>query len=90
MFPRPATFESLSLQYGPRFKWLLLLVVGIGTVAGVLSTSSFNVAITALSRDFAIGQERAQWTMTGFMVAMTLSMLPTPWLLDRLGFRRLF
>jgi EmrB/QacA subfamily drug resistance transporter len=90
ILPRPATFESLSLQHGPRFKWRLLGVVGVGIVAGVLSTSSFNVAITALSRDFGIGQERAQWTMTGFMMAMTLSMLPTPWLLDRLGFRRLF
>ena len=90
LLPRPATFESLALLHGTRFKWRLLLVVGIGIVAGVLSTSSFNVAITALSRDFGIGQERAQWTMTGFMVAMTLSMLPTPWLLDRLGFRRLF
>jgi EmrB/QacA subfamily drug resistance transporter len=62
----------------------------MGIVAGVLSTSSFNVAITALSRVFGIGQELAQWTMTGFMVAMTLSMLPTPWLLDHLGFRKLF
>jgi len=89
-FPSPSTFESLSLLHGHRFKWRLLLVVGVGTVAGVLSTSSFNVAITSLSRDFGIGQELAQWTMTGFMVAMTLSMLPAPWLLDHLGFRRLF
>ena len=28
--------------------------------------------------------------MTGFMAAMTLSMLPAPWLLDRIGFRRVF
>lgn len=90
MLPHPATFDSLSLKHGPRFKWLLLLVVGFGTVGGVLATSSFNVAITALSRDFGLGQDRVQWAMTGFMAAMTLGMLPTPWLLDRLGFRRLF
>src|SRR5690606_1257204 len=34
--------------------------------------------------------DRVQWAMTGFMAAMTLSMLPAAWLLDRVGFRRTF
>lgn len=90
VFPRPATFGALSQRYGARYKWLVLLVVGIGMVAGVLSTSSFNVAIPALSRAFGLGQDQVQWAMTGFMTAMTVSMLPTPWLLARFGFRRVF
>lgn len=86
----PPSFDALTEQYGANYKWMLLIVVGIGTVAGVLSTSSFNVAINALAQDFGLGHERVQWTMTGFMVAMTLAMLPAPWLLDHIGFRRLF
>lgn len=88
--PRAQTFDSLSLRYGEGFKWLVLLVVGLGTIAGVLSTTSFSVAVPALTRHFGLGQDQVQWAITGFMAAMTVAMLPTPWLLDRLGFRRLF
>lgn len=90
LLPRAASFDSLSQRHGERYKWLVLLVVGLGTIAGVLSTTSFAVAIPALMRDFGLGQEQVQWTMTGFMAAMTVGMLPTPWILDRLGFRKLF
>lgn len=84
------TFDELVARYGERYRWILLIIVGMGTVAGVLSTSSFNVAIAILSREFGLGQERIQWAMTGFMAAMTIAMLPAAWLLDRFGFRRIF
>ena len=91
IFPPPAaSFDSLSARYGSRYKWLVLLVVGMGTVAGVLSTSSFNVAVPTLTRYFGLGQNQVQWAMTGFMAAMTVAMLPASWLLDRIGFRRVF
>lgn len=77
-------------RHGERYKWMVLIVVALGTIAGVLATTSFNVAVPALMRDFAIGQEQVQWAITGFMAAMTVGMLPTPWLLQRIGFRRLF
>ena len=87
---RAASFEEMSQRHGPRYRWLVLLVVGLGTVAGVLATTSFTVAVPALMADFGVGQAQVQWTMTGFMAAMTVGMLPTAWLLDRLGLRRLF
>jgi EmrB/QacA subfamily drug resistance transporter len=90
LLPRPRTFDELTLRHGERYKWLVLLVVGLGTIAGVLSTTSFSVAIPALTRHFGLGQDHVQWAITGFMAAMTVAMLPTPWLLDRFGFRRLF
>lgn len=88
--PAAASFETLAERHGARYKWLVLLVVGLGTIAGVLATTSFSVAVPALSRHFGVGQAQVQWTMTGFMAAMTVGMLPTPWILDRIGFRRLF
>ncbi|MBS1190513.1 MAG: conserved hypothetical rane protein [Rhodocyclaceae bacterium] len=83
-------YDDLTARYGPRYKWLALVAVGLGIVAAVLSTTSFNVAIPALTRHFGLGQDRVQWAITGYMGAMTAAMLPTPWLLDRLGFRRCF
>ncbi|MEO8858566.1 MAG: MFS transporter [Burkholderiaceae bacterium] len=87
---RPATVVELRARYGPRYRWLLLLAVMVGSVAGIMSSTIMNVGLPDMSRYFAIGQERAQWVSSGFMVAMTVSMLVTPWLLGRYGYRRTY
>ncbi|RZI69614.1 MAG: MFS transporter, partial [Variovorax sp.] len=77
-------------RYGERYRWLLLLSVMVGTMASIMSSTIVNVAIPDMSHHFALGQERAQWVSSGFMVAMTVSMLTTPWLLGRYGYRRTY
>jgi len=84
------TFEALTRRWGPRYRWLLLLSVMVGTMASIMSSTIVNVAIPGMSSEFALGQERAQWVSSGFMVAMTVSMLTTPWLLARYGYRRVY
>ncbi len=59
-------------------------------MAAIMSSTIINVAIPDMSRSFALGQDRAQWVSSGFMVAMTVSMLTTPWLLARYGYRRTY
>ena len=61
-----------------------------GSVAAIMSSTILNVAIPDMSRHFMLGQERAQWVNSGFMMAQTLAMLTTPWLLSRLGYRRTY
>ena len=87
--PTPPTdsITALRERYGPRYRWLLLLSVMVGTMASIMSSTIVNVAIPDMSHFFTIGQERAQWVSSGFMVAMTVSMLTTPWLLARYGYR---
>ena len=80
----------MQARYGPRYRWLLLLSVMIGTMASIMSSTIVNVAIPDMSQHFTLGQERAQWVTSGFMVAMTVSMLTTPWLLARYGYRRTY
>jgi EmrB/QacA subfamily drug resistance transporter len=84
---RPATLPELQAHYGDRYRWLLLLSVMIGTMASIMSSTIVNVAIPDMSHHFMLGQARAQWVSSGFMVAMTVSMLTTPWLLGRYGYR---
>jgi EmrB/QacA subfamily drug resistance transporter len=84
------SLAGLRARYGPRYRWLLLLSVMIGTMASIMSSTIVNVAIPDMSHHFALGQERAQWVSSGFMVAMTVSMLTTPWLLARYGYRRTY
>lgn len=82
-----ASLNALRERYGSRYRWLLLLSVMIGTMASIMSSTVVNVAIPDMSHHFTLGQERAQWVSSGFMVAMTVSMLTTPWLLARYGYR---
>lgn len=77
----------LQARYGERYRWLLLFSVMVGTMASIMSSTIVNVAIPDMSHYFTLGQARAQWVTSGFMVATTVSMLTTPWLLSRYGYR---
>jgi MFS transporter, DHA2 family, multidrug resistance protein len=89
-FRRTHSYDVLAQHYGERYKWMVLFILGIGTIAGVLCTSSFNVAVPALTHTFHLGQDHVQWAMTAFLAAMTIAMLPAAWLLERFGIRRVF
>lgn len=84
------TFASLQAHYGPRYRWLLLLTVMVGTMASIMSSTIINVAVPDMTRYFAMRQDQLQWVSSGFMLAMTVSMLTTPWLLARYGYRRTY
>ncbi|MEO5738788.1 MAG: MFS transporter, partial [Variovorax sp.] len=90
--PRAASAQLhvLRERYGERYRWLLLLSVMVGTMASIMSSTIVNVAIPDMSQHFSLGQDRAQWVSSSFMVAMTASMLMTPWLLARYGYRRTY
>jgi MFS transporter, DHA2 family, multidrug resistance protein len=88
--PLPTTIEHLRERYGPRFRWLVLLTVMVGAMASIMSSTIVNVAVPDMSRHFQIGQARAQWISAAFMAATTLSLLLTPWLLQRFGLRKTY
>ncbi len=80
----------LRERHGEHYRWLLLLSVMVGTMASIMSSTIVNVAIPDISHHFVLGQARAQWVSSGFMVATTASMLTTPWLLSRYGYRHTY
>ncbi len=59
-------------------------------MASIMSSTIVNVAIPDMSHHFLLGQGRVQWVSSGFMVASTVAMLTTPWLLARYGYRRTY
>jgi len=81
---------ALAERFGPNYRWRVLVTVMIGTVASIMASTIINVAVPDMSRVFGLGQDRAQWLSAGFMGAMTLSMLTTPWLLARYGYRHTY
>ena len=88
--PDPRSLSALRQRFGPRHRWWVLAAVMIGNMAALMAATTINVAVPAISRQFALGQHDAQWLATCFMGAMTVSMLCTPWLLQRLGYRRCY
>lgn len=84
------TPQALRELHGPRYRWWLLLSVMIGTMPSIMSSTVVNVAIPDMSHQFTLGQDRAQWVSSAFMLASTSAMLTTPWLLARFGYRRTY
>lgn len=84
------TYESLIGRFGDRYRWLAMSVVATGIVAAVLLSTSFSLAVPVLKQRFDVGHDEIQWVVTAFLVANTIAMLPSAWLIERYGVRRCF
>ena len=81
------SIEDLLLRYGAAYRWLATLTVMVATIAVVLSTTIVNVAIPDVMGAFGISQVQAQWISTGFLAAMTVTMLLTDWTYKSMGLK---
>ncbi len=81
------TVEGLRARYGERWRWLAVATVMLGTMATVLSATVVNVALHDIMTEFGIRQGQVHWLATGFIAAMTTTMLTSSWLLDHFGLR---
>lgn len=81
------TVEGLRARYGERWRWLAVATVMLGTMATVLSATVVNVALHDIMTEFGIRQGQVHWLATGFIAAMTTTMLASSWLLDHVGLR---
>ncbi len=81
------TVEGLRARYGERWRWLAVATVMLGTMATVLSATVVNVALHDIMSEFGIRQGQVHWLATGFIAAMTTTMLTSSWLLDHFGLR---
>jgi len=86
----PHALSILQERHGRAYRWRVLITVMVGTMASLMASTIVNVALPDMSHVFALGQERAQWLSAGFMAAVTISMLTTPWLLGRFGYRHTY
>ncbi|EON92138.1 drug resistance transporter, EmrB/QacA family protein [Marinobacter lipolyticus SM19] len=82
------TVEELKARYGERWRWLAVFTVMLGTMATVLSATVVNVALHDIMLEFGIRQGQVHWLATGFIAAMTTTMLTSSWLLDHFGLRK--
>jgi EmrB/QacA subfamily drug resistance transporter len=88
--PRPDSIEGLFARFGPSYRWLVTATVMMGTIATILTATIINVALPDIMGAFGMGQDKAQLLSTGFLAAMTGTMLLNAWMVDTLGQRATF
>lgn len=82
-----ASIEAMFEKYGERYRWLAVLTVMLAATSMVLATTIVNVAVPQIMETFRMGQETAQWLSTGFLAAMSATMLMTSWCVRAFGQR---
>jgi EmrB/QacA subfamily drug resistance transporter len=82
-----SSIEQLFQRYGPAYRWFATATTMVATISVVLSTTIVNVAIPDVMGAFGISQVQAQWLSTGFLAAMTATMLMTDWAYRAFGQR---
>ncbi|HET6630652.1 MAG TPA: DHA2 family efflux MFS transporter permease subunit [Woeseiaceae bacterium] len=79
--------EAFFARYGPAYRGYATVTAMVAAIAVILSSTIVNVAIPDIMGAFGIDQVRAQWLSTGFLAAMTSTMLLTDWANRAIGQR---
>lgn len=74
-----SSIDGMFERYGAAYRWWATGTIMIAAISVVLSTTIVNVAIPGVMGTFGISQVDAQWISTGFLAAMTATMLLADW-----------
>ncbi|WP_150272196.1 MDR family MFS transporter [Paenibacillus tepidiphilus] len=64
---------------------LTLMAIIPGMMMVMIDSTAMNVAIPSLARDFGVSFDTLQWVITGYMLAMSVTIPLAGWFSDRLG-----
>ncbi|MFC7584270.1 DHA2 family efflux MFS transporter permease subunit [Nonomuraea antimicrobica] len=70
--------------------WATGLVVLLGVVMTMLDTTIVNVALGVLTREFRATFATMQWAVTGYLLALSMTVPVTGWAVGRFGGRRVW
>ncbi|GAA3583853.1 MDR family MFS transporter [Nonomuraea rosea] len=70
--------------------WTTALVVLLGVVITMLDTTIVNVALGTLARDFRATPATMQWAVTGYLLALSMTVPVTGWAAGRFGTRNVW
>jgi EmrB/QacA subfamily drug resistance transporter len=85
-----AAIEALFARYGPRYRAYVTFTAILGVVAMLLNATMINVAIPVIMGAFGVGQDVVHWVSTGYIAAMTVSMLLNDWFVRSFGMRNTY
>jgi EmrB/QacA subfamily drug resistance transporter len=76
-------------QRGQR-RWLVALVVGLGTFLSALAGSTIALVLPELGRELGVSVDLAGWVMEAYLLAVTVLLLPAGRASDLLGHRGVY
>lgn len=71
----------------PFERWFAVIAVSIGSFSSLLSSTTIDVAFSPLMHYFSMSMTTAQWTITLYMIIMTIAMLLAADLVKRIGIK---
>jgi EmrB/QacA subfamily drug resistance transporter len=72
------------------YKWLVAIVFVSGVFMDLLDTSSVNVALPELSRQYGASVNQIEWVVLGYLLALAVAIPASGWVGDRFGTKRTF
>jgi len=72
------------------YKWVVAVVFVFGTFMDLLDTTSVQVAIPTLAREFDATVAQIEWVVLGYMLSLAVWIPASGWLGDRFGTKRMF
>lgn len=87
-----STYPSLDTILKPRFPYGIQVAVLYGIVwfIDLLDASILNVALPSIAHAFGVDAPSAEWTIIGFLLALTIAIPLSGWLGDSYGLKKIF
>src|ERR1700730_894470 len=73
----------------PQRNWAIL-TIALGIVMSVMDGAIANVALPTIAKDLNASSAFSIWIVNGYQLAITISLLPLAWLVEIIGYRRVY
>ena len=70
--------------------WKVAMVVSIGSFMSQMDATLVNVSLATIGHELDASIATAQWIVSGYLLAMALTLPLNGWLVDRIGAKRLY
>ena len=88
--PSGAGSGGLIRPDSPAYKWWVAFTVTLSCFLVTMSQNAVQVALPPIMTTFGLNLDRAQWVVTGYMIAGAMLVPAVGWLGNRLGNRTLY
>lgn len=72
------------------YKWVVAIVFVAGVFMDILDTTSVNVALPTLAREFDASVSQIEWVVTGYLLSLAVWIPASGWIGDRYGTKKVF
>jgi EmrB/QacA subfamily drug resistance transporter len=72
------------------YKWIVAIVFVAGVFMDILDTTSVNVALPTLAREFDATTAQIEWVILGYLLSLAVWIPASGWIGDRFGTKRVY